>query len=263
MERKWHKKWWHFITLQKASWPEWGHVQERSILMVWPAGIPLTWTKTWTWNKHVQCWHSSRQSPRSGGFFYSVMEIINIKYREIFHAALMQWPESCLKTKLDIHDMGQVFHHGNALLVGFILSTTFTISHLLKAYLKKNPYIRKTFSLNMPKSPNIQFLQGIIFDTWVCVPCTPCPGPGIHEIGPKWPKSRTGPPSPILLTIQAKMRQNAFKKVKNSQKWAKFRPKPPIMAQNSGQNRLIMPPRPSKVAQISLECPKIGSKCPK
>ncbi len=26
-------------TLQKASWPEWGHVQERSILMVWPADI--------------------------------------------------------------------------------------------------------------------------------------------------------------------------------------------------------------------------------
>ena len=50
-------------TLQKASWPEWGQVQERSILMLWPAGI--------TWNKHAQCWHSYRQSPRSGGFLYS------------------------------------------------------------------------------------------------------------------------------------------------------------------------------------------------
>ncbi len=29
--------------------------------------------KTWTWNKHAQCWHSSRQSPRSGDFLYSVM----------------------------------------------------------------------------------------------------------------------------------------------------------------------------------------------
>ncbi len=27
------------ITLQKASWPEWGHVQEWSILTVWPVGI--------------------------------------------------------------------------------------------------------------------------------------------------------------------------------------------------------------------------------
>ncbi len=26
-------------TLQKASWMEWDHVQEQSILMVWPAGI--------------------------------------------------------------------------------------------------------------------------------------------------------------------------------------------------------------------------------
>ncbi len=33
----------------------------------------LTWTKTLTWNKHAQCWHSSRQSPRSRGFLYSVM----------------------------------------------------------------------------------------------------------------------------------------------------------------------------------------------
>ncbi len=27
------------ITLQKASWPEWGHDQDQSILTVWPAGI--------------------------------------------------------------------------------------------------------------------------------------------------------------------------------------------------------------------------------
>ncbi len=36
--------------------------------------IPLTWTKTGTWSKHAQCWHSSGQSSRSGGFLYSVYD---------------------------------------------------------------------------------------------------------------------------------------------------------------------------------------------
>ncbi len=52
------------LTLQVIIW---------EFLQKYPTScIPLTWMKTWTWSKHTQCWHSSRQSPRSGDFLYSV-----------------------------------------------------------------------------------------------------------------------------------------------------------------------------------------------
>ena len=74
-------------TLQEASWPECPgeehthyvtcrynaslHYLCRDLENYPTSCIPLTWTKTWTWNKHAKCWHSYRQSPRSGDFFYS------------------------------------------------------------------------------------------------------------------------------------------------------------------------------------------------